>query len=193
MAGILSAILIDGRDDRPNNLTDWKYVQLRRNLEILVADGQVRRIPVFKPLYSGNDEEWYLDVESGEIYALLPSSERVAPIWEKVDVYDTRDRKQLEVDWRAQRGEVERPPGYLAQITKGRQDSALLQYLRHALETWIKAGKVEAIQVSEHPPKPGTTEEWYRDNTTEEIYGLILDERGEFRWEKAPSRDIRPS
>jgi hypothetical protein len=190
MAGILGAILIDGRNDRPNNLAYWEYVQLRRNLEKLVADGRVRRIPVFNHLYSGNDEEWYMDVERGEIYSLLPSSERVAPIWAKVDVYDTRDRKQQAADWRAQRGEVERPRGYLAQIAKGRQDSALLQYLRYALETWIKAGTVEAVEASEHPPKPGTTEEWYRDNTTGEIYGLILDERGEFRWEKAPSVNV---
>jgi hypothetical protein len=193
MPGLLGSILIDGHEDRPNQLGHGEYVQLRRNLEKLVSDGRVRKIAPFNPLYGGDDEEWYLDVEGGEIYALLPLSERVVPIWEKVDAYDPRNRKQKEVDWRAQMGKVEQVPGYLAQIPKGRQDSRLLQYLRYAIETWIKAGAVETVETVLSPAKAGTSEEWYRDKTTGEIYGLIHNENGEFWWEKAPSRSDEPS
>jgi hypothetical protein len=90
-------------------------------------------------------------------------------------------------------GKVEHVPGYLAQIHKGRQDGGLLQYLRCALETGIKAGVVETVETILSPATPGTSEEWYRGKTTGEIYGLIRNQNGDFWWEKAPSRSDDPS
>jgi hypothetical protein len=86
MPGLLGSILIDGHEDRPNQLRHWEYLQLRRSLEKLVSNGRVRKIAPFNPLYGADDEEWYRDVEDGEIYALLPLSERLVPLWQKVDV-----------------------------------------------------------------------------------------------------------
>jgi hypothetical protein len=85
MPGLLGSLLIDGHEDHPNQIGHWEYIQLRRNLEKLVSNGRVRKIAPFNPLYGGDDEEWYLDVEDGEIYALVPLSERFVPLWQKVD------------------------------------------------------------------------------------------------------------
>jgi len=41
MAGVLGSVLIDGRDDRPNHLSDWHYLQLRGVLDRLVAANHI--------------------------------------------------------------------------------------------------------------------------------------------------------
>ena len=190
MAGVLGSVLIDGRDDRPNHLSDWDYLQLRGVLDRLVAAGHVRRVPAFNPLHSGF-QEWFLDVETGEIYSLTPSAERVSPVWEKVDVFDTRDWKQQQKDWQTQLGEVERAAGYLAPIRTGRKDTADLFYLRDVLQEYIAAGKIEQVMTGMPAPQPGTRAEWFRDNTTGDVCGLIHDtEKNEYRWEKAPPKSL---
>src|ERR1700745_971468 len=75
MASLLASILFDGRDDRPNNLDDTDYGKLRRLLDQFVADGCVRKIPAFNPLYPGCREEWFLDVEAGDVYCLVLADE----------------------------------------------------------------------------------------------------------------------
>ncbi|MGC2197178.1 MAG: hypothetical protein WA628_21050 [Terriglobales bacterium] len=172
MAGVLASILPDGRDDRPNNLNEWDYVQLRRLLDQFVADGRVRKVPAFNPLYPGLDEEWFLDVETGDIYCLLVEDEKVSPVWEKVDVFDRRHAKEKEKDWRARMGEVPREPGYLAQIPRGRQDNATLQFIHFVLEKTLQDGTVERIDHTEPLLKPGTRAEWFKDNATGEIFGF---------------------
>jgi hypothetical protein len=129
MDGLLASILPDGRDDRPNNLNERDYAQLRKLLAQFMADELVRKVPAYNPLYPGLQEEWFLDVEAGDIYCLVPAGERCNPVWEKVDVFDRRNANQKEKAWRARLGEIEREPGYLAQIPRGRQDSATLQFL----------------------------------------------------------------
>jgi hypothetical protein len=185
MDGLLASILLDGRDDRPNNLSDADYVQLRRLLEQFMADERVRKVPAFNPLYPGLQEEWFLDVEAGDIYCLVPAGERGNPVWEKVDVFDRRNANQKEKAWRARMGEVEREPGYLAQIPRGRQDSATLQFLRFILEKTQRDGDVERVERVDYSLKPGTSAEWFKDNTTGEIFGLLHDiDRDEYRWER---------
>jgi hypothetical protein len=80
MPGLLGPILIDGHEDRPKQLGHREHVQLRRNLEKLVPDGRVRNVALFNPLYGGDQEKWYLDVEVGEIYARVPLSAQVVPL-----------------------------------------------------------------------------------------------------------------
>jgi hypothetical protein len=185
MAGLLASILRDGRDDRPNNLKDGDYDQVRRLLERFVADGRVGKVPAFNPLYPALEEDWFLDVEAGDIYCLLLEEEKARPVWEKVDVFDRRNAKQREKDWRAKVGEVEREPGYLAQIPRGRQDNATLQFIRFLLEKTLEDGAVERVQRTDLSLKPGTRAEWFKDNTTGEIFRLVHDaDRDEYRWER---------
>ncbi|MGH9511590.1 MAG: hypothetical protein ACRD2U_05590 [Terriglobales bacterium] len=145
----------------------------------------MRKVPAFNPLHSGV-EEWFLDVESGEVYSLTPSAERVSPVWEKVDVYDRRDWRQKQKDWQIQMGEVERAPGYLAPIGTGRKDTADLCFIRDVLPRYIAAGKVEAVEIKDSSPIAGNHCEWYKDKTTGEIFGLVRDENGEYRWVNGP-------
>jgi hypothetical protein len=145
MVGILGLVLADGRDDRPNYLSERDYAQLRMSLDRLLAEGKIRQVPVFNPQSSGSDEEWFLDVESGEIYSLLPMSERVDPIWERVDVFDTRDWKQKQLEWQARLGEIERAPGYLAPIRVGRKDTADLYFIRDVLQIYYRWESGESV------------------------------------------------
>jgi len=187
MAGLLASILLDGRDDRPNNLSDADYVQLRRLLEQFVASGRVRKIPAFHPLYPGLQEEWFLDVEAGDIYCLLLEGEKVRPAWEKVDAYDQRNAKQKERAWRARMGEVVLEPGCLAQIPRGRQDSASLQFVRAVLEKTLRDGDVERIERTDLSLARGASAEWFRDCSTGELFRLLHDaDRDEYRWERVP-------
>ena len=187
MASLLSSILLDGRDDRPNNLNEVDYGQLRRLLEQFVSDGRVRRVPAFNPLYPGLQEQWFLDVQAGDIYCLVLAEEKVTPVWEKVDVFDRRTASQKERAWRARLGEIEREPGYLAQIPRGRQDTASLQYVLAVLENTLRNGEVERIERTDPLLKPGTSAQWFRDRSTNEIFRLLHDaDRNEYRWERVP-------
>jgi hypothetical protein len=191
MVGILCSLVHDGREDRTNTLDYWPNLLLLRGLDQLIAEGRVRKVPPFNPLHPGLEEQWFLDVEAREIWSYTAASERSAPCWEKVDVFETRSAMQQQRDWQAQLGAVERAPGYLAPIGAGRKDTADLYFIRHALPRYIAAGKVEAVEIAGFLPKPGTHAEWYKDNTTGEIYGLVHDsERDEYRWEKAPLRTL---
>lgn len=67
-------------------LSEWDYVLLRRKLDELLSAGRIKKRQVLKPLHAGW-EEWFEDVETGEIYCLVPPAERVTPTWEKVDPF----------------------------------------------------------------------------------------------------------
>jgi hypothetical protein len=98
---------------------------------------------------------------------------------------------QQQRDWQAQLGEVERVPDYLTPIRTGRKDTAEVNFIRYSLRGYLASGKVQVVEVNEDSQERGTHGEWYRDNTTGEVYGLIHDtERGEYRWEKAPIREL---
>jgi hypothetical protein len=55
-------------------------------LNDLVSAGRVRRITPMKRLLVDN-EEWYLDPETGEIYVYSPPDWPFLPKWEKVDAF----------------------------------------------------------------------------------------------------------
>jgi hypothetical protein len=63
--------------------SDWeRFVQ---RLNDLVQNGRVRRIAPMKSL-KANDEEWYLDPETGEVYVYEPPDWPFLPSWQRVDV-----------------------------------------------------------------------------------------------------------
>jgi hypothetical protein len=186
MSGILCSLVNDGREDRANTLDYWPNILLRRGLDQLIVEGRVRKIPHFNPLHPGFEEEWFLDVEGGEIWSYTAASERSVPTWEKVDVFETRSAMQQRGDRQAQLGRVVRAAGYLGPIGEGRKDTADLYFIRDVLPRYIATGKVEVVEIVEVSQRLGMHAVWYRDNTTGEIYGLIHDtKKDEYRWEKA--------
>jgi hypothetical protein len=62
---------------------DWE--QFVQRLSHLVQTGRVRRISAMKRLRA-DDEEWYLDPETGEVYVYSPPDWPFLPTWERVDV-----------------------------------------------------------------------------------------------------------
>lgn len=67
--------------------SDWE--RFVKNLNDLARTGRVRRITPMKRLLS-DDEEWYLDPETGEVYVYSPPDWPFLPAWEKVDVFDLK-------------------------------------------------------------------------------------------------------
>jgi hypothetical protein len=64
--------------------SDWeRFVQ---KLNHLVQTGRVRRITPAKRLKADN-EEWYLDPETGEVYVYEPPDWPFLPSWQRVDVF----------------------------------------------------------------------------------------------------------
>ena len=63
--------------------SDWEQFVQRPNR--LVQAGHVRRISAMKRLRADN-EEWYLDPGTGEVYVYAPPDWPFLPTWERVDV-----------------------------------------------------------------------------------------------------------
>jgi hypothetical protein len=80
-------IVLGPIDEQGPYLTEWDYVLLRRKLDQLLSARRIRKRQVLKPLHAGTSEEWFEDVETGEIYCLVPPAERITPRWEKVDPF----------------------------------------------------------------------------------------------------------
>ena len=80
-------IVLGPLDEQSLYLSEWDYVLLRRKLDELLSAGRVKKRKVFKPLHAGTAEEWFEDVETGEIYCLVPPDDRITPSWEKVDTF----------------------------------------------------------------------------------------------------------
>ena len=63
--------------------SDWeRFVQRLRDV---VDTGRVRRISAMKRLRA-DDEEWYLDTVTGEVYVYGPPDWPFLPTWDRVDV-----------------------------------------------------------------------------------------------------------
>lgn len=77
--------------DEGRYLSEWDYILLRRKLDELLSVGRIKKRQVLKPLHAGLSEEWFEDVETGEIYCLVPPAERILPSWEKVDPFKLFD------------------------------------------------------------------------------------------------------
>ena len=65
--------------------SDFFYV--KRKLAEATSRGWVEQIAVMKPNKFSPDEEWFRDIETGEIYRLVPPDER-GGWWDKVDPAD---------------------------------------------------------------------------------------------------------
>jgi hypothetical protein len=74
----------DGR-----TLSHWEYQEIRRMLSEAIASGYVEKIQVLshKHIWSKN-EEWYRDMQTGEIYTLTAPWERGGGHWARVDLED---------------------------------------------------------------------------------------------------------
>ena len=64
-----------------------QYFGMKERLQQAISRGWVEQIPVMKPNRFSPDEEWFRDMETGEIYRLVLSGER-GGWWEKVDPSD---------------------------------------------------------------------------------------------------------
>jgi hypothetical protein len=62
---------------------DWE--QFVQRLNHLVQTGRVRKVSAMKRLRA-DDEEWYLDPETGEVYVYGPPDWPFLPTWERVDL-----------------------------------------------------------------------------------------------------------
>jgi len=80
-------IVLGPLDEQDRYLSEWDYVLLRRRLDDLLSSGRIKKRQVLKQLHPGTSEEWFEDVETGEIYCLVPPAERITPSWEKVDPF----------------------------------------------------------------------------------------------------------
>jgi len=76
MAGVLNSLF--------DEVGGFRF--LRNALDELVSQGRVRQIHVMRAHWWA--EEWFLDVETNEIYSYVPLAERIAPEWRKVDLSD---------------------------------------------------------------------------------------------------------
>jgi len=130
---------------------DWLLFDQR--LAELVRCGQAKRVLSSRVIHL-QDEEWYLDPISGDVYVYVRPDDKILPKWERVDVF-----AQPEEQGRYQTG--------LGAIPTGRIDRASATSLKTILNVLLRHGKVE--MVSPAPPStvaglPGFAETWYSDS-----------------------------
>ncbi|HET9695299.1 MAG TPA: hypothetical protein VFP40_00450, partial [Terriglobales bacterium] len=64
-----------------------EYLELRRMLEEAIDRGYVERVPVVNPSRFVPIQEWFRELETGQIYRLVPPDER-GGWWAEVDIAD---------------------------------------------------------------------------------------------------------
>jgi hypothetical protein len=171
MAGILESIT-EGLTI--TEYSDWLIFVERLN--DAVQAGRVRRVPVLKSVW-GRSEEWFLDSETGEMYAYFPPNPPVLPRWKKVDVL-----KHLEAH--------DPPP--LSVFKVGQISVMTAHIMKMSLEALVSRGLAEELPVPvEVPRSRDRTERWYRDNVSNVVYRLSeyygLHDADDIRWEVIPA------
>jgi hypothetical protein len=174
MAGILES-LADGLTI--TQYSDWLTFVDRLNSVVLA--GQVRRVPVLKRVWS-DDEEWFLDLASREIYVYAPPNPPSMTTWEKVDVL-----RYLEVS----------DPTPLSVFQVGQISVMTAHIMKMRLEDLVGRGLAEELSLPvEVPRATNRTEKWYRDNVSNVVYRLTeyygLQEPDDIRWEPVPQSEL---
>jgi hypothetical protein len=154
--------------------SDWLIFVER--LDEAVRTERVRKVPVLKPVW-GSNEEWFLDPETGEIYAYLPPDSPVLPRWRRVDVL-----KHMEPS-------PEPPP--LSVFKVGPMTVMMAHVMKMSLEAIVARGLASELPVpAEVPRSKDGTERWYRDHVSNVVYRLIeyypLKGADNIRWEVVP-------
>jgi hypothetical protein len=149
---------------------DWLIFVQR--LEALVQSGRVRRIPpLWRALAQG--EEWYLDTESGEMYVYLGPDPPMLPQWKKVDVFSKPKSPRSE--------------GGLRTIPTGEMSRSEADSLKEILKFAVRHGAAEVVDRlnSITTASQGSSETWYRDPRTMEVFRLVeYPGDGVARWER---------
>lgn len=167
MTGVLSSIAggLNIKEYR-----DWLVFVQR--LEDSVRVGRVRSIPVIKRVWSDN-EQWFLDPESDEVYVYVAPNPPVLPIWEKLDVL-----KDLEtVD-----------PAPLSVFKVGQITPMMAHVMKINLQSLVQRGSIEELSLPSHLHIPKeTSEKWYRDRISNVVYRLrehySMEGADDIRWE----------
>lgn len=158
--------------------SDW--VVFDKRLESAIATGRARKVQKARTIFAPS-EEWYLDPESGEIYAYLRPDDRVLPQWTKVDVFANPEVKKSDPKDIATSG--------LTAIPTGKMDQNWARSLKYLLQRMVEQGEVEIIA----NPEPGPSAEsalqtTFRELRTGIVYRLVeYPEDQIFLWERDSS------
>jgi hypothetical protein len=144
-----------------------------------VRAGRIRKVPVVKRVWNSN-EEWFLDLESGEVYVYASPNPPSMPIWERVDVL-----RHLEAP----------DPAPLSGFEVGQITVMTAHIMKMSLETLVSRGLVTMLPSPVEVPWPkDRTERWYKDNVTNVVYRLIEHHRlagaDDIRWEVVPQAEL---
>lgn len=151
---------------------DWLIFVQR--LEELVKSGRARRIPPIRKVHF-DDDEWYLDPETGEIYVYVEPDAPILPIWEKVDPF-------------AQPKAPQAHPNDLSVISIGKISRVEAKGIRGLMDLLIRNGVVEGLV----PMGADSTESWYKELQTGAVYRLIESADGtDSRWERVPQSELQ--
>jgi hypothetical protein len=176
MAGTLES-LTDGLTI--TRYPDW--LTFIERLDGAVRSGRVREIPVLKAIKgAGPWYKWFLDPETGEIYAYSAPNPPVYPRWEKVDVL-----REPEVP----------NPAPLSRFKIGPMKVMMAHFMKQQIKALVARGLVEVLPT---PPSASTskdeTQAWYRDRVSNVVYRLIeiypLKGADDIRWEVVPQAEL---
>ena len=74
--------------------SDWEYRELRRMLSEAISGGYVEQIAVMNPNRFLPTEEWYRDLETGEVYSLVGPEERMRGHWCKIEFEEVNPKTE---------------------------------------------------------------------------------------------------
>src|SRR5215469_369231 len=173
MAGVLNSLF--------DQVGGFRF--LKQALDDLITQGRVRQVPVMRAHWWV--EEWFLDVETGEIYSYVPLAERIMPEWQKVDLSEVSgDVKRESLGEYLDKQAGPSPEGLRA-LPTGRFTYAEAEIFRALLPGLISAGLAKRIEPPEPPLAADDEDEWFADTGSGEIYRLTNDKwKGEVRWNR---------
>jgi hypothetical protein len=149
---------------------DWLIFVSRLNQ--LVADGHIRRISPLPNNYFGKNDEWYLDIETGEIYVHGLPNAPTLPVWERFDIIRHTEAPKPQ-------------PNDLSVIPTGKISSLQAKNLRGLLDFLVHQRLAEPLAPPNQASASGYAEKWFKDPKSDAIYRLVENEDGnDNRWER---------